>query len=112
MSHIFGWTRGRIGALALSQGERVDRRRRFSAGAGRVRGFFYCFEHGLAVELDGGLHAQPSQVRREAGKADYLRKLGISLLQIPPGLVLEVPEQLVPEAQGAFKVTMGQRTPR
>jgi hypothetical protein len=27
-----------MGEPALSQGERVDRRRRFSAGAGRVRG--------------------------------------------------------------------------
>ena len=31
--------RGRIGKPALSHGERVDRRRRFSAGAGQVRGF-------------------------------------------------------------------------
>jgi hypothetical protein len=31
---------GRIGKPALSPGERVDRRRRFSAGAGRVRDRF------------------------------------------------------------------------
>ena len=39
-AHIFGRTPGRTGKPALSQGERVARRRRFSAGAGRVRGHF------------------------------------------------------------------------
>ena len=37
---------------------------------------FYCFEHRLAVELDGSVHSQPSQMRRDAAKEDYLRTIG------------------------------------
>ena len=40
---------------------------------------FYCFEHRLAVELDGGVHSQPSQRRRDAAKEDYLRTIGVRL---------------------------------
>ena len=46
---------------------------------------FYCFEHRVAVELDGGVHSQPSQIRKDARKEDYLRTLGIRLLRIPNG---------------------------
>jgi very-short-patch-repair endonuclease len=31
---------------------------------------FYYFEHRLAVELDGSVHSQPSQMRRDAAKED------------------------------------------
>ena len=56
---------------------------------------FYCFEHRLVVELDGGVHSQPSQMRRDAAKEDYLRTIGIRLLRMPNGLVLEDPEGFV-----------------
>jgi very-short-patch-repair endonuclease len=56
---------------------------------------FYCFEHRLAVELDGGVHSQPSQLRRDARKEDYLGRIGVHLLRIPNGLVLEDPEGFV-----------------
>ena len=56
---------------------------------------FYCFEHRLAVELDGSVHSQPSQMRRDAAKEDYLRTIGIRLLRVPNGLVLEDPEGFV-----------------
>jgi len=42
---------------------------------------FYCFEHRLAIELDGGVHSQPSQMRRDAAKEDYLRTIGVRLLR-------------------------------
>jgi very-short-patch-repair endonuclease len=53
---------------------------------------FYCFEHRLAVELDGSVHSQASQIRRDAAREDYLRTLGIRLLRVPNGLVREDPE--------------------
>ncbi|MGO9270014.1 MAG: endonuclease domain-containing protein [Terriglobia bacterium] len=56
---------------------------------------FYCFEQRLAIELDGGVHSQPSQMRKDAGKEDYLRTIGVRLLRIPNGLVLEDLEQFV-----------------
>ena len=33
---------------------------------------FYCCEPRLAVELDGGVHSQPSQMRKDAAKDAYL----------------------------------------
>jgi uroporphyrinogen-III synthase len=63
---------------------------------------FYCFEHRLAIELDGGVHSQPSQMRKDASKEDYLRTLGISLLRIPNGLVLGDPEEFVRKVREAM----------
>ena len=56
---------------------------------------FYCFEHRLAIELDGSVHSQPNQMRKDAVKEDYLRTLGIRLLRIPNGMVLEHPDEFV-----------------
>ena len=56
---------------------------------------FYCFEHRLAIELAGGVHSQIDQMRKDAAKEDYLRTLGIRLLRIPNGMVLEHPDEFV-----------------
>ena len=63
---------------------------------------FYCFEHRLAIELDGGVHSQPSQMRKDAAKEDCLRTLGIGLLRIPNGLVLGDPEEFVRKVREAI----------
>jgi very-short-patch-repair endonuclease len=73
---------------------------------------FYCFEHRLAIELDGGVHSQASQMRKDAAKEEYFRTVGISLLRIPNGLVLEDPEQFVRKVREAIEVRMGQMTAR
>jgi len=64
---------------------------------------FYCFEHRLVIELDGGVHSQPSQMRKDAAKEDYLRALGIRLLRIPNGLVLGDPEEFVRKVREAVE---------
>jgi very-short-patch-repair endonuclease len=56
---------------------------------------FYCFERRLAVELDGGIHSQPSQIRKDRAKDAYLKSLGIRVVRLPNGLVLEDPEGFV-----------------
>jgi type I restriction enzyme M protein len=63
---------------------------------------FYCFERRLAIELDGGVHSQPSQMRRDAAREDFLRTLGISLLRIPNGLVTNDPEEFVRRVREAI----------
>ena len=63
---------------------------------------FYSFEHRLAIELDGGVHSQPSQMRRDAAKEDYLRARGIRLLRMANGLVTEDPEEFVRKVRAAI----------
>ena len=73
---------------------------------------FYCFEHRLAIELDGGVHSQPSPMRKEAAKEDYWRSLGIGLLRIPNGLVWEDAEEFVRKVREAIGVVMAEVGPR
>jgi leucyl-tRNA synthetase len=61
---------------------------------------FYCFEHRLAIEPDGGVHSQIDQTRRDAAKEDYLRTLGIQLLRVPNAMVLEHPAEFVRKIVG------------
>jgi very-short-patch-repair endonuclease len=50
---------------------------------------FYCFQHRLAIELDGTAHAQPSQELKDREKDTYLKRLGIRVLRLPNGIVLK-----------------------
>jgi len=63
---------------------------------------FYCFEHRLAIELDGGVHSQPSQMRKDAEKEDYLRAVGIRLLRIANGLVMQDQEEFLRKVREAI----------
>ena len=56
---------------------------------------FYCFEHRLAIELDGGVHSQIDQMRKDAAKEDRLRTLGIRLLRLPNAMVPDHPDEFV-----------------
>ena len=71
---------------------------------------FYCFEHRLAIELDGGVHSQPSQMRRDATKEDYLTTIGVRLLRVPNGLVLEDPEGFVRRVREQIAATSDGRS--
>jgi very-short-patch-repair endonuclease len=51
-------------------------------------------------------------MRRDAAKEDYLRRLGISLMRIPNGLVVGDPEEFVRKVREAIEVRMGQMTAR
>jgi very-short-patch-repair endonuclease len=62
---------------------------------------FYCLEKRLAVELEGSVHAQPSQARRDRTRKQFLEKLGIRVMQVPNGLVLESPEEFAARIQKA-----------
>jgi very-short-patch-repair endonuclease len=53
---------------------------------------FYCQQSRLAVELDGSAHAQPSQARKDSAKDSHLTRLGIRVLRLPNGMVLDDPE--------------------
>jgi len=44
------------------------------------------------VELDGSVHAQPSQAKHDASRDAKLKRLGYTTMRIPNGMVLEAPE--------------------
>ena len=97
-------------AWYLLRGRRLDAKFRRQCRIENWVVDFYCFEHRLAIELDGGVHSQPSQMRRDAAKEDYLRRLGISLMRIPNGLVVGDPEEFVRKVREAIEVRMGRIT--
>ena len=78
----------------------VKFRRQFPVGNGVLD--FYCFEYRLAIELDGGVHSQINQMRKDAAKEDYLRTLGIRLRRIPNGMVLEHADEFVRTVRNAM----------
>ena len=63
---------------------------------------FYCFEHRLAIELEGGVHSEIDPMRRDATKEDRLRTLGIRLRRIPNGMVLDHPDEFVQKVLDAM----------
>ncbi len=41
----------------------------------------FCVEHQLEVELDGGIHANPSQAAHDAARTEFLKAHGIRVLR-------------------------------
>jgi very-short-patch-repair endonuclease len=56
---------------------------------------FCCVERGLVVELDGGVHGQSGQTKRDARRDAHLNALGYSVLRLPNGIVLQAPDLFV-----------------
>ena len=56
---------------------------------------FCCPERGLVVELDGSVHSQPSQSRKDVSRDRALSRMGYTILRLPNGMVLEDPEAFV-----------------
>jgi uroporphyrinogen-III synthase len=107
-----GQTEAEKAAWYLLRGRRLDAKFRRQCRIENWVVDFYCFEHRLAIELDGGVHSQPSQRQRDAAMEDSLRTLGVSLLRIPNGLVLEDPEEFVRKVREAIEVRTGYVTAR
>jgi very-short-patch-repair endonuclease len=56
---------------------------------------FCCPQKHLVLELDGSVHAQPSQARRDARRDRYLERLGYTVFRLPNGIVVSAPEEFV-----------------
>ncbi len=56
---------------------------------------FYCLEFRLAVELDGGGHAEPSRVRYDAERTQALEAQEIRVLRFWNNEVLSNPEEVL-----------------
>jgi very-short-patch-repair endonuclease len=53
---------------------------------------FYCSEARLMIELDGSVHSWPCQIKKDRAKDGSLRSMGLRVLRVPNGLVLEDPD--------------------
>ena len=95
-------TQAERAAWQLLRGRRTGAKFRRQCRLGPWVVDFYCFEYRLGIELDGGVHAQPSQMQKDAAKEDYLRRLGIGLLRLPKGLVLEDSEGFIRRVREAM----------
>ena len=58
---------------------------------------FYCAQRRLIVELDGSVHGQASQARRDSRRDAHLKKMGYVVLRFSNGIVQEAPELFVQE---------------
>jgi len=56
---------------------------------------FCCPQHRFIVELDGSVHGQPSQAKRDECRDTYLKNRGYDVLRLSNGIVLEAPELCV-----------------
>ena len=56
---------------------------------------FCCVQKRLIVEVDGSVHAQPSQAARDARRDHYLERFGYTILRFPNGIVLDAPDEFV-----------------
>ena len=53
---------------------------------------FCCPQRRLIVELDGSVHAQPSQTKRDTSRDAELKRMGYTVTRFSNGIVLEAPE--------------------
>ena len=56
---------------------------------------FCCPQRRLIVELDGSVHAQPSQTKHDASRDAQLKRMGYTAMRLPNGIVMEAPELFV-----------------
>jgi very-short-patch-repair endonuclease len=66
---------------------------------------FFAPRFGLAVELDGGIHAE--RTREDAVRDEHLARLGIAVLRLPNALVLTDPQAALQRIRDA----LAKRTP-
>ncbi len=56
---------------------------------------FYCHQHRLVVELDGPVHGEEMNVKKDAKRDAYLRSLGFTVLRFPNQQLIETPESVL-----------------
>ena len=56
---------------------------------------FFCAEHRLDIELDGGIHKSPVVMEKDAVRDAMLRSLGFKVLRFSNQIVLENPEEFL-----------------
>ncbi|HNX98026.1 MAG TPA: N-6 DNA methylase [Candidatus Aminicenantes bacterium] len=71
---------------------------------------FYCDELKLAVELDGGVHKEPEQLKKDEQRDAYLRKNGLTVLRFANEAVFAEPDQVFARIQAHHPSPVGRGT--
>jgi very-short-patch-repair endonuclease len=72
---------------------------------------FYCHEHRLAVEIDGGQHNQPAGMKRDRRRTEFLREQGIRVLRFWNHEVLNETEAVLQVIYDAVVASSPHRDP-
>ena len=86
----------------LRNRQRLGHKFRRQQPVGKRVADFCCFELRLIIELDGSVHAQPSQTRRDESRDRELRAQGFKVLHFSNGLALSNPEGFVAKVEAAI----------
>jgi type I restriction-modification system DNA methylase subunit len=68
---------------------------------------FYCDEHRLVVELDGSVHDEAAQAKKDAMRDAYLRSLGLAVLRFPNESFLTDPKAILNEIGRSLTSPLG-----
>ncbi|HYN19743.1 MAG TPA: endonuclease domain-containing protein [Thermoanaerobaculia bacterium] len=66
---------------------------------------FCCYELRLLVEIDGGIHDEPSHTERDHNRDAYLRSLGFTILRFPNERILRDLPAVLEEIATAARLT-------
>jgi very-short-patch-repair endonuclease len=75
---------------------------RRQAPIGRYVADFYCHERKLVVELDGGIHSDPSQQIHDQNRDAFLLSIGLRVLRIPNEELLHTPDKALERIRTAL----------
>ncbi|OGX01626.1 MAG: hypothetical protein A3J12_11410, partial [Omnitrophica bacterium RIFCSPLOWO2_02_FULL_44_11] len=76
---------------------------------------FYCHEHQLVIELDGGIHKE--KIKKDKKRDEYLCSMGFTVLRFPNNQVLEDPQSVLEQivaycveggGEGSFPLPVGE----
>jgi len=56
---------------------------------------FYCDEKKLVIEVDGGVHSDEKQAKKDKTRDAYMKSLGLTVLRFPNSEVLNNPESVL-----------------
>ncbi|MEM8556988.1 MAG: endonuclease domain-containing protein [Bacteroidota bacterium] len=81
----------------------ADRKFRRQHSIGRYVLDFYCPAERLAIELDGGVHDDPTRAAYDAERQDILEAFGIQVLRFRNEEVLQTPDLVAAAIAEAFR---------
>jgi len=68
---------------------------------------FYCDEHKLVIELDGGVHANEKQTKEDNARDAYMKSISLKVLRFPNSDVLNNPESVLEQIASSLPSPSG-----